>query len=585
MLREPGVVTGIGASNFTPTELGVFTVAADLEPAQLDRALGGVAAAVERLAGAGPTMHDLERARTLLRARWARRMESMEGRASALAATEALGGIGLLDEEFERLAAVTVADVREAAARHLVPDAVAGVVYLPEERGDDLTPERLAAAFAAPLGAAPAPPPPLAVAPTRPRAARGTRTAEVLHVPLAGVDLLLRRKAGVPSVILGCYAPRRASEAPAQAGIGALLARSSVRGAGTLDAAALAFATEGLGGTLAPSASLDWTGLTLSALSEQLVPAALLLRTAFREPSLRDEHVAAECGVMLDEARQVADDMFRHPFQLAFAAAFGDRGYGRPVGGVPATLATLDAAAVRAWHAAEVLPVRATVIAVGELDPERAAEQLAGVFGDLPAAEAVAPPPRQVHHHAPDAWQRVVEREKQQSAFAMVFPGPGRRDADRHAAEVWSAIASGLGGRLFEALRDRRSLAYTVLGSSWSRRDGGAILAYIATAPQREEEARAAMLEELARFAAEPVTPGELAQGVNYLAGQAAVQRQSGAAVAGEMIDAWLAGEGLAELESPGARYGAVTAEMVREVAARYLTAPRAEGVVRGTSR
>jgi zinc protease len=584
-LREPGIVTGVGASNFTPTELGVFTIAADLEPVNVDRALEGVAAALARLASEGPGAVELERARTLMRSRWARRMESMEGRAAALASAEALGGIGLLDDDFEQLAAVTAADVRRVVARYLAPDAVSGVVFLPDGEGDDLTPERLAAAFAtarravAPVPALPA----LAVSPAR--RVTGPRTADVLHVPLAGVDLLVRRKPGVPSVTLGYYAPRSTVEDPARAGLGALAIRSAVRGAGTLDAAALAFATEGLGGTLSASTSLDWSGLTLGALSDNLGPAAVLLRLAAREPALAENDVLAERGVMMEEARQSVDDMFRYPFQLAFGAAFGDRGYGRAIGGLPDTLATLDGAAVREWHRTRFTPARAAVIAVGDLDPERAAAELAGIFGDLPAAAAAPLPPPQVQRHDAAAWQRVAEREKKQTAFAMVFPGPGRRDPLRHAADVWSAIASGLGGRLFEALRDRRSLAYTVLGSSWSRRDGGAMLTYIATSPDREEEARAAMLVELHRFAEERVSDAELALGVNYLAGQAEVQRQSGAAVVGEIVDAWIAGNGLEELEDPAARFRGVTAEQVRDAAARHLTAERAEGVVRGVRR
>jgi len=45
---------------------------------------------------------------------------------------------------------------------------------------------------------------------------------------------------------------------------------------------------------------------------------------------------------------------------------------------------------------------------------------------------------------------RAAHRARKQSALAMIFPGPGRRDPDRFAAETWSAIAAGLGGRLFE---------------------------------------------------------------------------------------------------------------------------------------
>jgi len=581
-LREPGIVTGIGASNFTPTELGVFTIAADLEPAHVERALEGVAAALARLATHGPDAVELERARTLMRSRWARRMESMEGRAAALASAEALGGIGLLDDDFEQLAAVTAEDVRRVVERYLAPDAVSGVVFLPEDDGEDLTSERLAATFAgARRAVVPAPAQPVLPVPAA-RPVTGSRIAEVLHVPLAGVDLLVRRKPGVPSVTLGYYVPRFGVEDPARAGLGALAIRSAVRGAGTLDAAALAFATEGLGGTLSSSASLDWTGLTLGALSDNLAAAAVLLRLAAREPSLVESDVIAERGVMIEEARQAVDDMFRYPFQLAFGAAFGDRGYGRAIGGLPETLVTLDGNQVREWHRSRFAPTRATVVAVGDLDPERAAAELAGIFGDLPAALAGELPPPQAQQHDLAAWQRVTSRDRKQTAFAMVFPGPGRRDPMRHAADVWSAIASGLGGRLFEALRDTRSLAYTVLGSSWSRRDGGAMLTYIATSPDREDEARAAMLVELERFATERVSDAELALGVNYLAGQAEVHRQSGAAVLGEIIDAWIAGEGLHELEHPAARFRGVTAEQVRDVAARHLTGARAEGVVRG---
>jgi zinc protease len=164
----------------------------------------------------------------------------------------------------------------------------------------------------------------------------------------------------------------------------------------------------------------------------------------------------------------------------------------------------------------------------------------------------------------------------------MVFRGPDRRASERTAAEVWSAIASGLGGRLFEALRDRRSLAYTVVASAWEKGRAGALVTYIATAPEREEEARTAMLAELERFVREPVREVELRQAINYLAGQAEVRRQSGAALAGEIVEAWLVGEGLAELAEPAARFRAITAEAVQEVAERYLQgARRAEGIVR----
>jgi zinc protease len=137
---------------------------------------------------------------------------------------------------------------------------------------------------------------------------------------------------------------------------------------------------------------------------------------------------------------------------------------------------------------------------------------------------------------------------------------------------------------LFEALRDRRSLAYTVLATSWQRGRAGALVTYIATSPEREEEARAAMLEELEAFRQSQVSGVELAQAVNYLAGQAEVSRQSAGSIAAEMLEAWLIGTGLEELEDPGSAFRAVSAEQVQAVARQYLDpGRRAEGIVRGT--
>jgi len=590
-LRETGIATSVSAHHYSPTELGVFSIGADCDADRVDAVVDRVAEAVARLSLRGPNPDDLERARTLLLSRWSRGMEEMDGRASSLAGAEALGDYRLLDREFTELAAATADQVREAAAKILDPEAVSAVVYQPRHRGEDLTADRLARAFAVtPLssgngahhpgratGARSLAGSPAIVSPRR-------EIAGVHHVALPAFDLLVRNKPGVPLVNLGVYFPRATFDPPGKAGISALAVRTAIRGAADLDASALAFAFERLGGTLSSSVALDYVGLGTSVLAGNLGAAASLLDLVATEPCYLEEQVVAERRLLVEETTQASDDMFRYPFQLAFAAAFGDQTYGVPALGWPDQLATVSAADIRVWHQQIARQQRGVVLAVGALDADAAIAALVATFGGH-AARPAAP------LTTPVAWAlgqesvtRAVTREKAQSAFAMVFRGPSRRAPDRHAAEVWCAVASGLGGRLFEALRDRRSLAYTVVASSWQKARGGAFVSYIATAPEREAEAHREMLRELERFAEERVTAVELAQATSYLAGQTAVNRQSASAVAGEMLDAWLAGGGLTDLEDPAGRYRAVTAEAIREVAARTLGGPRAEGVVRGTA-
>ena len=588
-LRESGLATSVSAHHYSPTELGVFSIGADCDAERVDAVLGGIAEATARLALSGPGPDDLERGRTLLLARWSRRMEEMDGRAASLAAAEALGDYHLLDRDFERLAETTAGQVREVTARFLDPESVSAVIYLPRDRGRDLPDSRLAEMFAVtPLAPSTTPPRASLNRPLQPQprtSGAAEVTAGVHRLALPAFDLLVRRKPGVPMISLGIYQPRVRFDPAGKAGVSALAIRSAIRGAGDLEAAGLAFAIERLGGTLASTVGHDWLGLGTTVLSSNLTSAATLLDLTLSCPRYDETQVRAERQLLVEETTQIADDMFRFPFQLALRAAFGDEGYGVPALGLPEQLAGLSPEDVRLWHRQALLENRGVVVAVGDLEPEAALAELAAVFG--------------VHAARPDAalrrpvdWvlrgetvTRVVPREKAQSAFAMAFPGPSRRDASRYAADVWSAVASGLGGRLFEALRDRRSLAYTVMASSWQKARSGAILAYIATSPEREAEARSEMLKELRRFASERVTPEELAQATGYLAGQTEVVRQSGSAVAGEILEAWLAGEGLEDIVDPAACYRAVTADQVREVAASVFTDSliRAEGVIRGS--
>jgi zinc protease len=110
----------------------------------------------------------------------------------------------------------------------------------------------------------------------------------------------------------------------------------------------------------------------------------------------------------------------------------------------------------------------------------------------VPRARAARADARCRRPAGPRATVTAVEsRDKAQTALALLFPGPARADDDRFAAGLLAGIASGLGGRFFDELRDRRSLAYTVHAFAGARRLAGTFGAYIATSPAKEEVARA----------------------------------------------------------------------------------------------
>jgi zinc protease len=146
-----------------------------------------------------------------------------------------------------------------------------------------------------------------------------------------------------------------------------------------------------------------------------------------------------------------------------------------------------------------------------------------------------------------------------------------------------AGVASGLGGRFFEELREKRSLAYTVRAWGTERVSAGMFTAYIATDPMREDEARAGLLAECAKLREEPVTADELERASRYAIGSHAIALQSGSVVLAEMLDAWLFGEGLSELAEFEGNVLAVTARDIQDYAqSAFATDRRVEGIVRG---
>ncbi len=583
LLRSPGVVSSVSAYTFAPTELGLFGVGMELAPDRIAPALDGLGQAIDRLVNDGPAAVELERARTLLLTRWARGFESTDGRASALAAAEALRDVRVLDEEYQRLQDTTAEEIRAAAQQWIDPQSVSAVSYLPEERGAEMEVDDVAARLVHGAGT------PLAALPDIP-----VEAPQAIHVPLAGddavhvvsldgVDVIIRPKRDVPTITLGVYGPRDSGETLVTSGLGALAVRSAIRGVGQFGAGSVAAGFERRGGAVGAVVAAERFGFGCTVVADEAPAAAVLMRRLLEDPSFAAEEVDRERAVMIEEARRRTDDMFSYPFQLALGAAFHDTGYGVPLGGIPESLAGFDADRARDEFRLLIDGARLTVVAVGDAEPQALADQIAAVFQDYPAAEPNAR--QQLARQAVDTSGplRTEQRDKAQTALAMVFPGPGRLDHERSAAEVWAAVAGGLGGRLFEILRSQQSLAYTVVASSWQRHRAGALLAYLATSPGREQEARDGLHRELKRFAAEPVSADELSRAVNYLAGQQEIARQSSSAIMGEILDAWFAGDGVADLANPWRRYHTVTVDDVAAVCRKAFTGDQcAEGVVRG---
>ena len=587
-VREKKLASSVTAYDYTPTEIGVFVVHAESEPETTAEAARVIWDQLHQLRVGLIEDDEMTRVRRIFDARWARRLETAEGRANYLAEWEALGGWQLGDEYYKRYMSATADDVQRVTRDHLSEERAAALVYRPES-------SPLVAQDAADMkrilgegGSERLPPIPS----RRTKAISERKTAE-LEREEAGVSVfrtgekvpvLVRRKIGAPIASIAVYIVGGAiEEEPSQAGLTLLTARTMLKGTTTRSAAQIAEDAEMLGGTISASAGSDSFGWSFSVPTARLAEALELLGDVIQRPTIPDDSFETERAVALSNVAMLRDDMFRYPMRLASSAAFTKHPYGVPPMGTEESLRALTAEQAREWHKSRVLESAIVIGVVADRDVKEIADLVAQEFGTLELEK----PPKIGKPRWPKTVKIAAEsRDKAQTAIALAFPAPSRTEEARFAANLIATVASGLGGRFFDELRDRQSLAYTVQAAASGKRLAGIFLSYIATSPEKEGVARTGLLAEFAKLRADPVSADEISRAKEYMVGSHAISQESGGALLGEMLDTWMFGEGLHELLEYDARVRAVTAEQMRDVARKYFDPEkRVEGIVRGVGK
>src|SRR6266542_1814937 len=132
-LRERQLASSIGAHNYTPRDLGVFTVHAETNPERARDAAVAIAGQTRALREVSVPAMEIERVRRIFEARWIRRLETMEGQANHIAEWEALGGWEIAEDYKSRFMSVTAADLARVASRYLSAERTGVVIYRPSK--------------------------------------------------------------------------------------------------------------------------------------------------------------------------------------------------------------------------------------------------------------------------------------------------------------------------------------------------------------------------------------------------------------------------------------------------------------------
>jgi predicted Zn-dependent peptidase len=354
-----------------------------------------------------------------------------------------------------------------------------------------------------------------------------SRSAHHISTLESGVRVVTERVPGVRSVALGFWiATGSASEEPAQAGISHLLEHMLFRGTARYESEEIDQIFDAMGADINAGTDKEATSLFTRVLDRHLERAFEVMSDMVWHPRLGQ--LEAERQVVLEEIAMYEDDPQDRVFDLLGGAVFGSHPLGRAVIGHASVVASTTREQLKAFHEQRYRPGRIVISAAGSVEHDELLDMARAVDPARASADEVraAPAP-------PDFTRRVRFLEKDTEQYHVCIGGPGlaRDDERRFALRVLEGVLGGTSSsRLFQEVRERRGLAYSVFCFSNLFAHAGEVGIYLGTRPENLAEAIAVIATEVERHARDPATPQELERSRENLKGRLVLSMESTAA-------------------------------------------------------
>jgi predicted Zn-dependent peptidase len=338
-----------------------------------------------------------------------------------------------------------------------------------------------------------------------------------------GLRVLTETMPGVLSATLGIWVGVGSrDESPAVAGASHFLEHLLFKGTATRSALEIATAMDAVGGEMNAFTAKEHTCFYANVLSSDLPLAVALLSDLVTEACNTAADLESERTVVLEEIAMRDDEPSDAVHDLFSATLFGDTPLGRSVLGTVESIEGLTRDDVDGWYRGRYVMPSIVVTAAGRVDHQQVLDLVTAAFGDRLAGNAHPAPLRlgEGGLDRPAHSAGLISRRTEQTHLLLGTPAMGRLDERRYVAAVLdAAVGGGMSSRLFQEIREKRGLVYSV-GSSLSHYAGaGAFSVYAGCSKKRVPEVLRLIRGELDRVAANGITVEEVARGRGQLKG------------------------------------------------------------------
>lgn len=305
---------------------------------------------------------------------------------------------------------------------------------------------------------------------------------------------------GLESAAIGVWVMAGARhETEAENGIAHFLEHMAFKGTRRRSALQIAEAIEDVGGYINAYTSREATAFYARVLRQDVPLALDVVADILREPLFEPREIEIERGVILQEIGQALDTPDDIIFDWLQEQAYPDHPLGRTILGAEARVRGFARDDLTAFVDRHYRPGRMVLAAAGAVDHAALVRDAEAYFGDMPGADAGPAAPARF-----EGGERRRVKSLEQAHLALAFEGPDYTDPRIHAAQIYaSALGGSMSSRLFQEIRERRGLCYTIYSQAGAYSDTGMMTIYAGTAGEQMQDLARLTIDEMKRAASD----------------------------------------------------------------------------------
>ena len=391
-----------------------------------------------------------------------------------------------------------------------------------------------------------------------------------------GLRVITEQVPGVRSVSFGVWVGVGSrDEVDREMGSAHYLEHLLFKGTRRRSALEISASIEAVGGDLNAFTTKEYTCYYARVLDVDMPLAIDVVCDVVIDALIRPDDVEAERGVILEEIAMHDDEPGDAVHDDFATIMFGDAPLGRPILGTVETIEGIERDSIDAFYRSRYRPEQMVVAAAGNLEHDRVVALVAEAFADVLDPQAdVAPARPKGLRGAMGSGVRLTTRATEQANLVLGVPGLIRSDDRRYAlAVLTSAFGGGMSSRLFQEVREKRGLAYSVYAYSQGFSDSGLFGLYVGCLPGKVDTVLGVCREQLAMLASDGLTDEEIARGKGQVRGATVLGQEDTGARMTRIAKSELHDEPLLSIGALLDRVDAVTAGEIRDISRELLSA------------